>query len=98
MYEAGNVCVACSERCATCSGSPTMCMSCDAGQGLFLANGTCKNNTDLIGICTVFINDGGCAKCGAGYYRYERDCVLCRDECATCLNGDRCLGAAKTAS
>ena len=45
----------------------------------------------MIWICTIFINDGGCVKCGAGYYRNERDCIACRAECATCVNGDGCL-------
>ena len=59
MYESGNVCESCNERCATCSRNATTCLSCDVRRGLFLASGTCKDNADLIGICTVFINDGG---------------------------------------
>ena len=58
-----------------------------------------KNNTDLIGICPVFINDEGRAKNEESLYRYERDCVRCRAKCATFLNGARaCAGWTTRAS
>ena len=49
------------------------------------------NNSDLAGICSIFITGGGCASCATGLYRQERTCVECNVECASCLNGDSCL-------
>ena len=60
-----------------------------------LSQNVCMNNSDLAGICRVFFNSGGCAKCTTGYDRQERTCVECNETCGSCLNGDSCLTCAK---
>ena len=91
MYLSDNKCLPCDESCVTCEGEADFCMSCDAARGMYLSQNVCMNNSDLAGICRVFISSGGCASCATGFYRQERTCVECKEECASCLNGDSCL-------
>ena len=57
---------------------------------MFLSNGKCHTSETLAGTCEVFSAAGGCAVCKTGYYREEKTCAKCWDECATCLNGESC--------
>ena len=95
MYLSENECLPCDENCVTCEGEADFCMSCDAAQGMYLSQNECMNNSELAGICRVFITGGGCASCVTGNNGQERTCVECDVECGSCLNGDSRLTCAK---
>ena len=58
--------------------------------GMFLSNSECHTSETLAGTCEVFSAAGGCAVCKTGFFRSEKTCHACMDECATCLNGESC--------
>ncbi|ELP84035.1 protein serine/threonine kinase, putative [Entamoeba invadens IP1] len=82
-------CEHCDDNCRTCLLNSTFCLSCP--EGTFLSNHKCVTNEDLNGICTQFVQSGGCVKCIDGYYREGLNCFKCNEKCSTCLNKDTCL-------
>ncbi|EDR25791.1 protein serine/threonine kinase, putative [Entamoeba dispar SAW760] len=84
-------CLKCDDKCETCYGTPTYCMSCSNDK--YLRNDkTCQSNEELNGTCLRILADGsGCGICKNGYYRNGKGCSKCEKECLTCNQKDKCI-------
>ncbi|EDR22083.1 hypothetical protein EDI_189900 [Entamoeba dispar SAW760] len=84
-------CLKCDDKCETCYGTSTYCMSCSNDK--YLRNDkTCQSNEELNGTCLRILADGsGCGICKNGYYRNGKGCSKCEKECLTCNQKDKCI-------
>ncbi|EDR23778.1 hypothetical protein EDI_197320 [Entamoeba dispar SAW760] len=84
-------CLKCDDKCETCYGTSTYCMSCSNDK--YLRNDkTCQSNEELNGTCLRILPDGsGCGICNKGYYRNGKGCSKCEKECLTCNQKDKCI-------
>ncbi|EDR25983.1 hypothetical protein EDI_168200, partial [Entamoeba dispar SAW760] len=84
-------CLKCDDKCETCYGTSTYCMSCSNDK--YLRNDkTCQSNKELNGTCLQILADGsGCGICKNGYYRNGKGCSKCEKECLTCNQKDKCI-------
>ncbi|ELP91288.1 protein serine/threonine kinase, putative [Entamoeba invadens IP1] len=88
-YLQNNKCEPCDSTCLTCSTTSTHCNSCKSNS--HLVNGKCIENDEFLQKCDFYIDQlDGCLRCKIGYYKENRECLKCHDNCTSCTGYDVC--------